>query len=712
MSERSARRALLRVGALATAVVLAFGGTSAALAQDDPTSTPPVPTQTSTPSAEPTPSSSEPAPPSSTPTSESAQPTEPAEPTTEAPTAPVEAPATPVEAPAAPAEPPKAAVGKFTVKFIHDQDGDSWDDPGEEIVGLKVAVLNPATGTKVADFVSGPDGKIVFTGIPAGQYWGVFDTAWKLRSGQGGIPVYVPESDTGGGGMYLMEPGTSAADLRGSLTFEKSSYESHETVRMTATVTNIGGQTARRAKLMWSLFAVETAEEQWGDFGWRGAGIDLASGESRTFQVSGPIRDISNGKVRPSTIIDWDGRPNPCQCGLSGEVTVVQTKGEISGVAYADKNRNGQQDAGEAAAGVVVEANGGTPYGYFKTTTEADGRYAFKDLPSGDYYVGYTFADGWVVHSDGTDSKVRVQPGAPVHLTARGERPYTESLSATLTLDKDVYQVGEEARITITLTNSGDRALSGIQAWCNRIGDDNQLGGSPGNGPATGWGELIPPGKGVTVGAGETKTFIATEKVPQAAFNFGTVVASCGFAPYAGWNTDAAEAFDSARVPGGFGSLVGKLYHDRNGNWTVDEGEAIGNTRIVLRDRERNVDVAETISDAAGNVRFDRVPAGDWWAWVDGPWKFEGEWGGHVRVHAGGEWRSDFTVVPVPQPETPAGGAGGGGGGTPPPAPAAAGGGDALAKTGASVLGLGLIGVLLVAFGFGASVIGRRRQIA
>lgn len=35
--------------------------------------------------------------------------------------------------------------------------------------------------------------------------------------------------------------------------------------------------------------------------------------------------------------------------------------------------------------------------------------------------------------------------------------------------------------------------------------------------------------------------------------------------------------------------------------------------------------------------------------------------------------------------------------------------GDALAKTGASVLGLGLVGALLVAFGFGASVIGRRR---
>lgn len=696
MSERSVSRALLRIGALTTAVVLAFGGTSTALAQDDPTSTPPVPTATSTPSAEPAPpsssepappSSSDPAPPSSTPASEPAQP--PSEPSAPAPTT--------------PAETPKTSVGKFTVTFMHDKNGNSWGDPGEEINGLKVAVLSQATGAKAADFVSGADGKIVFTGIPAGEYWGVFDSAWSLPGGRSGMPIRIPESDTGGSATYLLVPGTAAADLRGTLKFEKSSYESHETVRMTATVTNVGGRTAERAKLMWPLSGMEIPAEQWGDFGWTGAGIALASGESRSFAVSGQIRDFRDGKLRTSTMIDWVDRPNPCQCGFSGEITVVQSKGEISGVVYADKNRNGQQDAGETAAGVVVEANGGAPYGYFKTTTDADGRYSFKDLPSGDYYVGYTFADGWVVHYEGTDRTVRVQPGAPVHLTARGERPYHESLSAVLTLDKDVYQVGEDARISITLTNSGDRAISGITADCNSIGDENHLGGTPRNPSPKGWGELLPPGKGVTVGAGETRTFVAVEKVPDAAFNSGRVIASCSFAPHAGWNSDGAHAYDTARVPGGFGSLTGELYYDRNGNRRADAGEGIGNTRIVLRDREFGVDVAETFSDDKGNVRFDKVPAGDFWAWVDGPWKFEGEWDGHVLVFAGHEARSGFAVVPDVQSGT------GGGGGSNTSPPAAGGSGDALAKTGASVLGLGLLGAVLVAFGFGASMIGRRR---
>lgn len=48
MSERPARRGLLRFSALATAALIAFSGTAGALAQDDPTSTEPTPTSTET----------------------------------------------------------------------------------------------------------------------------------------------------------------------------------------------------------------------------------------------------------------------------------------------------------------------------------------------------------------------------------------------------------------------------------------------------------------------------------------------------------------------------------------------------------------------------------------------------------------------------------------------------------------------------------------
>ncbi|WP_089907852.1 SdrD B-like domain-containing protein [Lentzea albida] len=593
--------------------------------------------------------------------------------------------------------------GRLTMHLADDRDEDHMIDPGEEVAGLKIVLLNPGTGAQVAEAVSNAQGTLEFVDVPVGTYRAAILGPWDFRYG----PDMETQQVVGWGSTVFvgLKAVSGPAELRATLTLDKPRYESHETVKATLKVTNTGGRVAERVRLPWSLSGLEVPEAQWGDFRPNGPGVRLLAGESRTFEVSGTIRDFTNGKLNIWGYVDYLGVPNPTNSNFRAEAEVVQTKGSVSGVAYADRNRNGQQDAGEATAGVVVEANGGAPYGYFKTTTGADGRFSFAELPSGEYYVGFTFADGWVVHYEGRDQKVQVRPGAPVEVIARGERPYSESLSATLTLDQDVYEPGEDAKITITLTNRGDRAISGITAYCNGVGNSNQLGDS--TRPNPGWGELF--GAGVTVGAGETKTVVAIEAVPQGAFTYGTVVAACLFAPYAGWNMDGVGAFDTARVPGGFGSLTGELYFDRNGDYRFDEGEALPGTRIVLRDRELGVDVAETVSDDKGNVRFDKVPAGDFWAWVDGPWKFRGEYDGHVQVFAGSESRSGFPVVADPRPEPgdspePAAAAGGssGTGGT----------GGALAKTGASVLGLGLLGALLVAFGFGASMIGRRRRIA
>lgn len=103
MSDRSARRGLLRFTALATAAVLAFGGASSAFAQDDPTSSAPTPTETVTP---PPSSSEEPAPPSSTDPAPPVQPSTPQENPTPSPGDP-STPVAPVAPPAATVEAPK-----------------------------------------------------------------------------------------------------------------------------------------------------------------------------------------------------------------------------------------------------------------------------------------------------------------------------------------------------------------------------------------------------------------------------------------------------------------------------------------------------------------------------------------------------------------------------------------------------------------------------
>jgi hypothetical protein len=170
----------------------------------------------------------------------------------------------------------------------------------------------------------------------------------------------------------------------------------------------------------------------------------------------------------------------------------------------------------------------------------------------------------------------------------------------------------------------------------------------------------------------------------------------CSFAPNAKFNHDGPWALDVADVLVGVGAVKGRVAHDRNNNGVVDAGEALAGVRVLLlTDREYGLQVADVVSDADGTVRFDRMPTGEFWAGIDGPWKFEGE-AGRVEVKLDEIAQRDFFVVPAPLA-------------TPPPANQPSGGSKALARTGASVLGLGVLAVLLVAFGFGARVAGRRR---
>ncbi|MGW6443523.1 SdrD B-like domain-containing protein [Lentzea sp. NPDC055074] len=593
--------------------------------------------------------------------------------------------------------------GRYTMHLADDKNQNWMTDPGEEIANLKIILVDPATGDKIAEATSNLYGQLDFVDVPVGTYRAVIQGPWAFVGG--GTDVDQVQVVGWGTSVFTpLKPGPDSPHLRATLKLDKARYESHETVKLALTVSNVGGRVAEHVRLTHSPNSMDIPSAEWGDFEPFGPGVQIPAGESRTFEASGTIRDTSDGKLSVWGMVSYLGAPTPSGVTFSAEAEVKQTLGSIVGSAYLDKNGNKQQDAGEAAEGVTVEARGGTPSGFFEATTNADGVFGFSDIPSGNWYLVYAFSGGWVVHLDGDNQAVRVGPGATAQVVARGERPYAESIVAKVELDQDVYQPGEAAKISVTLTNRAGHAISGIVAACNAAGNGNELGTS--TKPGHGWGDLFGPG--VTVGAGETKTFVAIEAVPQAAQDRGTVIVGCRFSPNAANNFDAPFAYDTARVPGGFGSLSGELYTDRDGDYVFDPAEAIGNTRVVLRDRELGVDVAEAFSDAKGHVRFDKVPAGDFWAWVDGPWKFEGQYGGHVQVFAGSESKNDFRVVADPKPATPdsakpgqeavAGGAASGGST-----------GDALAKTGASVLDLGLLGALLVAFGLGASLIGRRR---
>ncbi len=588
-------------------------------------------------------------------------------------------------------------AGGYTMVLGEDRNGDARIDGDETVRNTKIVLLNPKTGVEVTSGTSGADGRIEFAGLSVGEYRAVVVGPWTFTDAGASLVRVVEGGEFG----YRFLKRASPASLRSTVKFDKERYESHETARFDLTITNVGGQPAERVRLLYDVDGVNVPAELWGDLRRNGPGVQIPAGESRTFSLSGHIRTFTHGWLRLHGSLNYVGRSAADPSGyFETLVEVVMTTGDVEGVVYVDRNRNGQQDPGEIAPGTRVVFEGGDPWVSLAVEADANGRFSFPDVPSGNYQATYTVAGGWIVHAPPGEQWIRVEPGPVVQLTARAERPYDEMLKATVELDKIKYALGEEAKIAITLTNKSDSAISGIQADCTReVVWDYYLGYRLDSRDLEGWGDLLPPDPGVTLGPKETKTFFVTEEMPPGTSIFNKVVADCYFAPNAMRNTDGARGKDWARVDGAAGDLKATLAHDRNKNYMVDPGEAIANTRLVLRTHPENgADVVEAVSDADGNARFENIPAGQFWAWVDGPWKFEGD-NGRVVIFGGEGLTRPLFVVPGPRP-SPENDGGTGGGGTR----------DALAKTGASVLGLGVVAALLVAFGIGARVAGRRRS--
>ncbi|MFI6097029.1 hypothetical protein ACIA8G_15815 [Lentzea sp. NPDC051213] len=609
--------------------------------------------------------------------------------------------------------------GGKTMVLVDDKNKNREFDDGEAISGTTVTLRDPVSGTDVASVVSGSDGVVAFKDVPVGSYHAVPSSPWSFTVGGAPYEVYVyaPGSTT----TYFMYPApTSKAALRTTLEFDKPNYQSHETMRMKFTITNAGEQAAERVRLPWAL--IGNPREDITDYGPLkpgGPGLRLEPGETRTVVAVSPINDW---RPEPQTLklehyLEYAGRKDNREDWFSGSTTITFVVGDVRGVLYGDKNHNGQQDPGEALAGAEVRISRAVPRYAATRVTDAEGRFVFEDAPGGRWVLNYTIYGWKVPDSDTSVRSVLVTP-AGVDLSVRAERSTAAVLQATTTFDKASYEPGESARLTVKLTNTGDRPIAGITAAC-WVYDKSYLGVGPK------WGDLAPAAGGVTVDIGETKTITVVEEVPQGALQFGEVQVYCRFGPDVDRNYDLPVGRAWASVPGGFGSVNVRLYHDKNQNYRVDEGEGVPNVRMVLRNWFGNAVVADGVPDANGQLTIPRVPAGPYKASIDGKWKYSDSSQGEIKVVGGGGMSRDIRLEPdetkEPWPPTPGEPGEPGEPGAPhnPAAPTAPTGpaGPAqptpkvvLAKTGASLLGIGLAGALLVAFGLGARIASRNRE--
>ncbi|MFI6100769.1 SdrD B-like domain-containing protein [Lentzea sp. NPDC051213] len=601
----------------------------------------------------------------------------------------------------------EGSVGRWSATLVHDKNGNGQLEQDEYAQNADFFLTDPATGKRVAS-AFGP--RVTFTDLPIGKYHGEVGGDWKFAGSATRIDVEPTES--GSDRLIFVVP--AQRDLTVDVRFSKQAYERGEPVKVTVSITNKGTATASRVYLQETFYPdylqqrALLDEPRWGDLNdHHNSPVSLRPGETRTFEYDakpqGPVMRLEGSVGAQGSDANYNDN------NFSARATVVGGQGNVSGVIYADRNDDGKRDAGEELSGAQIFVYSNDAPTFSKSaTTDAAGRFEFRDLPAGVYSVSYSLQDGWLVVEPGLSfsEKWTVTDGSNQQFERRAVRPLNESLTAKLVLDKDKYAPGDRAGLTVTLTNTGSKDLTGVRAYCVY-----PLGSDPS------WGDLRQNQAGLTIKAGTTFTLSVTETVGRTGME-GDFNASCDFGnPELHPRMGFAKATDIARLLSGVGELKGTALHDPDGQWPF-EGDGVEGVEIVVVDPYTGADAARVKSGADGRFSLPGLPVGAYDLKVVGKYQLvsfhlpgdplpdPARESVSVRVYA--DISVDFTV-PVELAPAPPVDPGVRPDATPraPAAPATP--EVVLAKTGASVLGLGLIGALLVAFGFGASVLGRRK---
>jgi hypothetical protein len=505
-------------------------------------------------------------------------------------------------------------------------------------------------------------------------------------------------------------------DLHVSATAAPGGHLVGEQVAVTVTVVNRGSVAATGVKATTyrrsgSPFFVDS--QSWGDLDVFGPGTTVPAGATTVVEVVGSVPGWDGGDPQFTVDVraDDDAERADNQAQVTFGLVPSTTIGTVSGTVFGDRDGNGAFGGGEEGLGgvtVVLSGNGQS----FEGTTAGDGSFSIAGVPARVYSVSHRdVPDGWVVpHST---EQVGVEGGTS-ELLVRAVRPLSDVLSAGVEFTLDSYRAGAEARVRVTLTNSGPVALPGVHIGCDRSGDGPHvvLDG------VEDVGDLHWSRPGVTVGAGVTWTFEARGTVPDEANRYGSVFASCDFGSANFEQSGFPKAFDTAKVPGVSADTDGRIYHDADGDGAFGEDEGVADTTAGLVDPDSGLVVAESTTGSDGRVEFTGVPAGMYHLRLSGPWRWQDGtapfiYVGTCPLYCGGGW--EWRVVPGAEERevdrvaaTPATG-------LPRAAPTVrSGGGGAtasedLAFTGVDVAGLLFAGLLALVAGVGAVVIGRRR---
>jgi hypothetical protein len=412
-----------------------------------------------------------------------------------------------------------------------------------------------------------------------------------------------------------------AAGLAVTVAFDQPDYFAADDITVTVSVTNTGAEPATNIMLF------EEGENpfnaaSWGAFSSLGDGAGLAPGERVEITATASLGAALGAVPDVLTLTLLASNETLASDPATATATVTVRTTPLTGHLYRDLDGDHTFDPGEAMSGVQVTATGGVPYSTARARTDETGRFTTAAIPEGRYELTSSLPVGWQ-HNEDMRVQLRVGGGDVLIRAARS----SSALRASITFDRGAYAVGDTMRERVTLTNTGTADLTGVTARCVEGAGPNQLSG-------LGWGDLVHyTAPGVTVRAGETRTFDFTDVVPAGGRLYGFVTITCWFSTAYKYD-DGPVAIARAEVPGGVGSSGGHLYVDRNLNVNVEPGEGVPGVKVFLVADDGHV-VGRSMTDAKGHFWFADVPANNYELRLTGPWRPLRDTTWHIGVYAG-----------------------------------------------------------------------------
>ncbi|MEV5714308.1 hypothetical protein AB0L41_10435 [Amycolatopsis mediterranei] len=302
-----------------------------------------------------------------------------------------------------------------------DRNGNGVFDDGEQLAGIPVA-LQYLNGSNRYPATSGPDGKVDFGKVPAAVYYlgGVPVGDWL-------IPLQHIHIGAGSTDLLIRAVPPLHGALKASMVFTQDSYQAGDLAHLTVTLSNSGPIPLTGIVAACDRYGSDFALKGgpgWGDLATFADGVTIASGQTRTFDVTERVPDAARNSGVVTADCDFgyrevgtDEHPNAgaqaavpgVKATLAGDVAVYDDRGEVK--------------QGVAGAKVVLVSDRHCPV-VAEQTTDAKGHFEFHDVvPGPEYRVFFLPPAGWKIKDENPWSIfVRGPADRPVKLQVEAEQ--------------------------------------------------------------------------------------------------------------------------------------------------------------------------------------------------------------------------------------------------------------------------------------------------